>query len=320
MVNVSSEQIKNRFEELPEILKNALFSVINADYIWQISLNYKITEPEKISKIRRIVSLVILGFLKIDGVAKEIQENLDLNQELAIEIAKELEFKIFSPIKNDINQLNNKAFNNMSDEVRYQIKFTNSSMPLQQTSEKILSGQNPAPNTTIKAQIPPFNRVEIITPPPSAIPAKTTPPQQNVQNIPQPQSQPRPAANQTSNAPVMLYQKQEQKPVAESIKSRIVGEIEINVGMKPEASSVPARIEIGPEFPKVVHYNDFKTPINAQGQKIAPTTPAIAKLETISPPNEEVVDLSSFKPERKTEPPGQLANTPKTQGNTLDLR
>ena len=75
-----------------------------------------------------------------------------------------------------------------------------------------------------------------------------------------------------------------------------------------------------PEFPKIVHYGDFKTPINSQGQTTATITPTTAKPETAAPQTEEVVDLSSFKPEKKTAPVNQPAGIPKTNGNTLDLR
>lgn len=167
------------------------------------------------------------------------------------------------------------------------------------------------------------NRVEITPPPPAPEKPKVAPlstPQSTIPQQTNTQAQHSFGAAQ-DKAPFMLYQKQEQKPIAESIKSRIVGEIEMNTAGKPGNVSVPARIEIGPEpeFPKVVHYSDFKTPVDNKGQVAVPATPPIApKIENA--PTEEVVDLSSFKPTEKSAPTNGPANAPKVQGNTLDLR
>lgn len=179
-------------------------------------------------------------------------------------------------------------------------------------------GQSPSLQSFTSPQTPiPMTKIEIIPSPPAITSIKpTTPPQ----DIPKPQ--PQPITNQNSDAPFMLYQKQEQKPVAESIKSRIVGEIEINAGGKPTANSVPARIEIGPEFPKVVHYSDFKTPVNNQGQMPLPPTPTTIKPETAPTATEEVLDLSAFKTQAKqnAQAQPQANGQPKVEGNTLDLR
>lgn len=174
------------------------------------------------------------------------------------------------------------------------------------------------------AQGPKINRVEI-TPiaPASQKPASAPAPQPAIS---QP-SAPQPSNAPVQTAPVMLYKKEEPKPLAASIKPQTRGEMTADT--KPEVKQVAARVEIGPEaetltggekkepviartpqpeFPKVVHYTDFKTPVDNKGQTAAP--PKSPEVQTSGPaqkPAEEVVDLNTF-------------NQPKIEGNTLDLR
>lgn len=158
---------------------------------------------------------------------------------------------------------------------------------------------------------PPLNRVEIIPPPAPAAPEKPaaspTPP--ILQS-----AAPQPATPQ-QNAPFMLYKKEEQKPIAESIKTGITGEIAADT--KPTTPKVAARIEIGPEFPKIVHYTESKTLINSKGAAALPPAPPpspAGEQKPIEKINEQVIDLSSFKPV------APASGQPKINGNTVDLR
>ena len=324
MIDIAPEQIKKKYENLPEVLKNALFSASNADKIWQISNNFKINDANQIAAIGKLAGWVIMGLIKIEESAKTIQGDLNLDADIASLIAKELESKIFAPLKGEINKLTASSLNSLSEEIRYRV-----------TGDILKSNQSTSPLIQI-------NRVEI-TPPPTPPPAPEKP---KVALTPQP-AIPQQSNAQTQNAPVMIYKKEEPKPLAASIKTQIRGEMTADT--KPEIKQTPARVEIGPEaetltsgtkkepfgaaqdkpfiartpqpeFPKVVHYTDFKTPINGQGQVAAPITPVAVKPETAAPQTEEVVDLSSFKPEKKTAPINQPAGAPKIQGNTLDLR
>lgn len=311
MTDITSEQIRKRREMLPEILKNALFSADNADKIWQIGKNFNINDADKIAVIGKLTGWVIMGFIKIEDYAKTIQENLNLDFNTASLIAKELESKIFSPIKTELSKLTIYRLNSLNEELRYRVASTTIKSPR---------------SVTIPPQI---NRVEI-TPAPASIPPQkpaVPPPPISQSAIPQPTT-----ANQPKTAPVMLYQKQEPKPLAASIKTQIRGEMTADT--KSESKQVAARVEIGPEaetltggekkepvvaktpqpeFTRMVHYSDFKTPVDNQGQTAIPTVPTLtATQKTAEKTNEEVVDLNTFKP-----PTG---SQPKVEGNTLNLR
>ena len=90
---------QERWDTLPQNLKEAIFSPANADIIWKFCENNHVTE-EKIRVIATVGGDVLMGFLHPDpeDVAREIEERAKIPKPLALDIARELERKIFLPL------------------------------------------------------------------------------------------------------------------------------------------------------------------------------------------------------------------------------
>ncbi len=104
MLQISRQQVLERWDALPENLKEALFSEINANIVWQVGTLNHLSE-EKISIMAMMVGDVIFGFLHPDDLAREIQETLNLNPQIANSISHEINRKIFAPLRIDLEKV-----------------------------------------------------------------------------------------------------------------------------------------------------------------------------------------------------------------------
>ena len=104
MLQISRQQVLERWGDLPDNLKEALFSESSSGIVWQIGALNHLPE-EKISIMATIVGDVIFGFLHSDDLAREIQESLNLNSQIANSISHEINRKIFAPIKIDLEKI-----------------------------------------------------------------------------------------------------------------------------------------------------------------------------------------------------------------------
>ncbi|MEK7634622.1 MAG: hypothetical protein AAB396_01920 [Patescibacteria group bacterium] len=103
MPNITKQQAINRWDKLPMILREAIFSERNADILWSVCGDQHLPDD----KIRNIASLtgdVLMGFTYPDDLAKEIKEALALNPIIIDSIIKEVNNKIFAPIRSEINK------------------------------------------------------------------------------------------------------------------------------------------------------------------------------------------------------------------------
>ncbi|HEY4475403.1 MAG TPA: hypothetical protein VJB92_01640 [Candidatus Paceibacterota bacterium] len=106
MLIITKKQALERWDTLPQNLKEAIFSPANADIIWKFCENNHVTE-EKIRVIATVGGDVLMGFLHPDpeDVAREIEERAKIPKPLALDIARELERKIFLPLKSDLDRI-----------------------------------------------------------------------------------------------------------------------------------------------------------------------------------------------------------------------
>ena len=106
MLKISNQQVNQRWDTLPDNLREVLFSEVNSDIVWKIGETKQLTE-DKISKVATIAGDVVMGFLlpDLNRVSKEIQERTNIPEPLALEIAEELWQKIFSPLKADLEKV-----------------------------------------------------------------------------------------------------------------------------------------------------------------------------------------------------------------------
>jgi hypothetical protein len=104
MLQIPRQQILDRYDTLPESLKDAGFLPYNTLLIKKIGESNHLTE-EKISTISQLVGYVLFGFIHPEDLAKEIRESLNLNPEIANSIADEIDRKIFNPIRTDLEKV-----------------------------------------------------------------------------------------------------------------------------------------------------------------------------------------------------------------------
>ncbi|MDP1629320.1 MAG: hypothetical protein Q8L57_01730 [bacterium] len=104
MTELTEEQIEEVYQRLPEDLKNALFSEINALFIRQTAAKFKLP-PEKIPNMADAVGLVMMGLLPPQNLDDEIKNTLNIDGQKSRAIAEEINFKVFSPIRIRLRKL-----------------------------------------------------------------------------------------------------------------------------------------------------------------------------------------------------------------------
>lgn len=104
MPEYPKEQLWKIYENLPEELKEAIFSEETANNIGRVCEENKISE-EKISEVARYTGHVLTGLLP----PSEFQEILEIELKLESEIAKKVSFEInryiFRPVKESLKLL-----------------------------------------------------------------------------------------------------------------------------------------------------------------------------------------------------------------------
>ena len=103
MLKISRQQLINRRDSLPDNLREALFSEYNSETLWKICEGQHLSE-DKIYIIATLAGDVILGFLHPEDLASEIKKDLNLVPELANLIASEIDRKIFTSIRSEIEK------------------------------------------------------------------------------------------------------------------------------------------------------------------------------------------------------------------------
>ncbi len=100
---ITEQELDRRFDSLSIKLRDALTSERNLNIVSDICEKNKILDKEKAAAIHQIIGLTILGFAHYYDIGKEINESLSLNNsKFSNDIAEEINAKIFSPIKDDL--------------------------------------------------------------------------------------------------------------------------------------------------------------------------------------------------------------------------
>ena len=118
----TSEEIEKILQNLPEELKEALFSLETAEVINNACEEYGIID-ERVGKIADYVGQIIMGLLPLSEFQKTIEKEVVLPPVLAKVIAQEINRFIFYPIRPALEQL-------------YEVKVTSPEKTLEKTLEK----------------------------------------------------------------------------------------------------------------------------------------------------------------------------------------
>jgi len=100
--SLTPEQIENRFSLLSERLKEVLVSPETSKKINLISGQAKLNDIDNFS-LRFLTGLVILGFVFPKNMTGEIQDGLNIGEDKAVFLSKEILQKIINPLRNDLS-------------------------------------------------------------------------------------------------------------------------------------------------------------------------------------------------------------------------
>lgn len=97
MEKYSRQLLQNIYINLPQKLKEAIFSVDNAEKIYQISQRYQIP-TEKVSHLAKVTGHVLLSILEMEKFISSVQSNLKINRNIAENIGRDIKQEIFQPV------------------------------------------------------------------------------------------------------------------------------------------------------------------------------------------------------------------------------
>lgn len=102
----TDKELKQKLESLPTDVQNAIFGVETTEVIANIQQKYKL-HVDQTGKLAEEVGLVMLGFSRPNEFVGKIAKNLRVTQMTAVEITKDINDKIFNPIKESLKQIHN---------------------------------------------------------------------------------------------------------------------------------------------------------------------------------------------------------------------
>jgi len=236
MINITKEQARDRYALLPSSLQDAVFSEQTTAIIASVGEQYHIPD-DKLETISSLVGWVLLGFLHLEDLPKEISEGTNLSSQLASDVTGSLTNKIFSSIKSDID----KAF---------------APVP----HEKIPEGPSIIQAEALSPSAPAIIKPSILSdvgwskmPAPASMPKSSS--LSGAPSIPMPTPVPMPAPAPTAPAPVMLHEDTSFKAVEKNAGftlARPGGGAEVTIGKSSaQAPTRPAVLEFGGVKPPV---------------------------------------------------------------------
>jgi hypothetical protein len=104
MLKITKTQYIERWDALPPVLREAMFSPANGEMIWRVGEEHHLKE-EQIATIAGICGNIVMGFLHPEDLAKEIKTDTGVDERLAQAIAREIDRKVFSPLRSEIEKI-----------------------------------------------------------------------------------------------------------------------------------------------------------------------------------------------------------------------
>src|SRR3989344_8458457 len=108
---IDEEAIFQRYESLPDDLKDALMGVTTADAIYEVGRKADLN-VEKIGELDEEVGLIILGFTPSANFISDLKTILGINEEKATEIASEINERVFLSIRESLKRLHGAIWSN----------------------------------------------------------------------------------------------------------------------------------------------------------------------------------------------------------------
>lgn len=256
---------------MPEILREALFSEENFNFVERACKDNHLSE-DKISSVATAVGDVIFGFIHPEDLAKEIKESAGINILVGEEISKEINRKIFIPIKTDIDKVYFPVPSHKPEGV-VDLRLQEKPVAAESTRETIEITPKETLKTALEVGKPQFAG-EVKKEEPTVF-GKIEP---KVSGITLEKSL------GEEEAPMILHKETELTPLAADKKS-LAEVFTFSSGQEPaarkESSDLAAKISFGADVEKkkenkiqmekpnvrVVHYSDLNTPMSPFGKE-----------------------------------------------------
>jgi hypothetical protein len=104
MITITQKQAGGRWEALTPQLREALFSDVNADFIWDLCQNEHIP-GEKSYQVAEYAGYVLFGFVHSTDLADELTKSVGLPAPLSKTISEKIDARIFAPLRVDIDKI-----------------------------------------------------------------------------------------------------------------------------------------------------------------------------------------------------------------------
>jgi hypothetical protein len=105
MFSYPKEQVWKIYEQLPEELKEAIFSQETAENILTVCKTNGIKDSETVSQIARLTGYVLLGLLPINEFEESLKQELKLKEAVAKRITFGIHRLVFFPVRKSLNAL-----------------------------------------------------------------------------------------------------------------------------------------------------------------------------------------------------------------------
>src|SRR3989344_5123898 len=96
--NYTQQELKERYEKLPEVLKDAMFNTDIAAKILELGKKHGLT-IEKTGFMAEETGFVILGLTRPEELINVLAESLEVKEDQARNIATDLNHQIFFPLR-----------------------------------------------------------------------------------------------------------------------------------------------------------------------------------------------------------------------------
>lgn len=106
MVTITQDQAFKRWDTLPLVLREALYSEANSDFLWKTCEAEHLPETT-IRNIARLAGYVYYGFLHPEDMADEMKAQLGLDPKICKTIADAINGRLFTPLKAEIDKILN---------------------------------------------------------------------------------------------------------------------------------------------------------------------------------------------------------------------
>jgi len=105
----SREQLQKIYLTLPQNLKEAIFSVENAEKIQQIAQRYQIP-IQNLPKLASATGQVLLTVLAVEKLISSLEIELDIDRNTAQKIVQDIKQEIFSPVMPILTKIQQESF------------------------------------------------------------------------------------------------------------------------------------------------------------------------------------------------------------------